>query len=280
MDRIELEATLRADCPTIAESIIARLRRCKSLRAVRTDESVIPVGASKFGGAADLPAGVKWPCWSAERGGGPLQLVSQINLAELDAHLINPALPKAGLLSFFYDTDEMPSGFAAGDETGSKVIFTSDTSNLVRVEPPVMAQHPVRTCRVVASTEWSMPSIWSAVPADVELSDDESDAYFDLRTDLALGTAQLLGFAEEIQHPIEEEAVQFKYGCYQKGKFDAELWEQVKHHVEEWTLLLQVGSDEELNVMWGDVGSIYYAIQTHDLEALNFDDTMLIFQCS
>jgi uncharacterized protein YwqG len=53
-----------------------------------------------------------------------------------------------------------------------------------------------------------------------------------------------------------------------------------KQEGKEWVLLLQVDSDEEeLKVMWGDVGLIYFCIPKDALEQARFEETWLIFQC-
>ena len=50
---------------------------------------------------------------------------------------------------------------------------------------------------------------------------------------------------------------------------------------EEWTLLFQFGSilDGEDEVMFGDLGSIFFCIRKEDLAARKFDDVWLILQC-
>lgn len=47
----------------------------------------------------------------------------------------------------------------------------------------------------------------------------------------------------------------------------------------DWELLLRVDSDENANMMWGDVGRLYYLIRRQDLELRAFEKAWLIFQC-
>lgn len=58
----------------------------------------LPIGASRFGGIPDAPAGFEWP-----RAGGkwPMTFVAQFDLAEIAKLDRDERLPKKGLLSFF-----------------------------------------------------------------------------------------------------------------------------------------------------------------------------------
>lgn len=89
-------------------------------------------GASKFGGAPDLPPDVEIP----SKEGKPLTLIAQINLS--DAALagdVHP-LPGTGVLSFFYDTEEQPWGGEEDDRKGWKVLYYEDPAALERREVP------------------------------------------------------------------------------------------------------------------------------------------------
>ncbi len=61
-------------------------------------EDDLPLGASKIGGAPDLPEGAAWPQ------GAPSFLL-QINLCELAEGVLDIALPREGLLSCFSNRD-------------------------------------------------------------------------------------------------------------------------------------------------------------------------------
>ena len=48
----------------------------------------------------------------------------------------------------------------------------------------------------------------------------------------------------------------------------------------DWMLLLQIDTDDDTAMMWGDVGTIYYWIRKQDLVEGAFDRTWMILQCS
>ena len=56
---------------------------------------------------------------------------------------------------------------------------------------------------------------------------------------------------------------------------------QQKENSKKWQLLFQLDSiqTEKYEMLWGDVGRIYYYINIDDLKMLNFDNCWLILQC-
>ncbi len=200
-------------------------------------------------------------------------------------------LPDSGLLSFFVDFDMDGDGIVGlypWEQAGSTVLHTPAHVELVRRAPPanplpagVFAPRPAWT--------WSHASLGSA-----DLSDEEYDRLDELEMayerELAAsvpsgwaltGRHQLGGHARYIQHPIEEEVVQAVAGCFAAASnFDHGKWNRVKHQVAEWRLLLQIDSDDTLDVMWGDVGTLFWAARQADIDAGRWDAGMFNFQCS
>ncbi len=73
---------IRAHAPArLQDALIALLRPAIALSATRTNDAQIPLGASKFGGAPDVPSGFEWPMWNEK----PLGFLAQINLEEVAA---------------------------------------------------------------------------------------------------------------------------------------------------------------------------------------------------
>ncbi len=51
-------------------------------------------------------------------------------------------------------------------------------------------------------------------------------------------------------------------------------------NAKKWRLLLQIDSNEENEMMWGDVGRLYFWIKKDDLINKNFDKSWFSLQCS
>ncbi len=88
--------------PRLQDALIALLRPAIALSATRADDAQIPLGASKFGGAPDVPPGFEWPMWNDK----PLGFLAQINLEEVAPFDVEELLPKSGLLSFFFSWED------------------------------------------------------------------------------------------------------------------------------------------------------------------------------
>ncbi|MDP3853118.1 DUF1963 domain-containing protein, partial [Phenylobacterium sp.] len=47
----------------------------------------------------------------------------------------------------------------------------------------------------------------------------------------------------------------------------------------DWRLLLQLDTDDEAGMMWGDVGSLYFWIRERDARIGDFSKVWMILQC-
>lgn len=268
-----------AAAPALIDSLIPAVRY-----ATRHGRTQDPTGQSRIGGDPDLPTSVEWPTWLP----GPLRFFIQVNLEEAHAAAPGPLeLPPAGLLSFFADFDDEGNGITGlyGDEReGCRVLYTPRGITVTPRRSPVK---PLTEARLYALGAWT----WSM---NVELLDDEYvaidqlDREYETQMEVALpegyalaGRHQLGGNARFIQHPVEEEVVQAVDGCYdQSGRFDYQRWLRVKDHVTQWRTLMQLDSDETLGFMWGDVGTLYWAIRKDGIKRNDWSSAMFNFQCS
>ncbi|QRG65388.1 DUF1963 domain-containing protein [Brevibacillus choshinensis] len=75
---------------------------------------------------------------------------------------------------------------------------------------------------------------------------------------------QILGHPQNIQNDVYEELNNLKGN----------------EHKEKYILLLQVDTDEEnLHIVWGDFGTIYFVISEDHLKNKKFEETELCLQC-
>ena len=92
------------------------------------------------------------------------------------------------------------------------------------------------------------------------LSWDESHAYLDVRGGIDQGVPiehRLLGWPDPVQN------AEMELECQRATARIDRDWSAT----EEWRLLLQLASDDDVGMMWGDVGLLYFWIRDPDLAA-------------
>lgn len=155
MDLIEF--LIKEGHTDIAESI-KDYRKNTIKMCMKDVEKVIAKGTSKIGGFPDLPPEIPYPTmsgYSCKRGDdteryekSAMQLVAQINLADIADLDIENKLPHTGILYFFWSgeidsihqTNKWVESVADDPENSAyhKVIwYNGDLANLKRTEPPV-----------------------------------------------------------------------------------------------------------------------------------------------
>ncbi len=247
-------------------------------------EALAP-GASRFGGAPDVPPSFAWP----ERDGRPLTFLAQLDLAELRA----PALPASGWLLFFYDVAEQPWGFDPKDAGGARVVHVDAPrpSLARRVHPTVgAAGGPFRGCALSFAPALDLPDPDDDLLARsrIALDDARLDAYLEAAAALsgldgpAATYHHLLGNPQLLQGDMRGECQLVTSGIY-VGKPDAFQGERTQELLRvapsEWRLLLQLDTDEDgPGWTWGDAGRVYFWIRRADLAAGAFDRIWLVLQ--
>jgi uncharacterized protein YwqG len=48
----------------------------------------------------------------------------------------------------------------------------------------------------------------------------------------------------------------------------------------DWRLLLQLDTDDDASMMWGDLGTLYFSVRENEARAGNFENVWMILQCS
>lgn len=260
------------------EQIIAALKPCIRLTTVPRTTKDFPVGVSRFGGIPDLPKSIEYPSFE----GRPLTFLAQLNLEELSSFDTNKLLPSAGILFFFYDAEKQP-WWMEGDKRAWKVIhFNGDTSELMRheVNTIVPEEYCFKSRQVKPKLEYHLPS-WENDAFDMIdfKTDDDEETYMDLVSDIQ----QLDAKEENEREPVHKI---FSYPDEIQGKVsDNWLLDYEKIHRNypksdnEWILLLQVDTDDELEMMWGDGGTLYFGILKDDLINKRFEEVYFRLQC-
>jgi len=225
--------------------------------------STTRIGACRFGGLPDLPKGLPWPGLQ----GAQLDFLLQINLAEIKRILPAVPFPRTGWLWFFYDTENYPWGIERDDRKGWEVLFWHGTAiDLARAKAPTWMTEEalLPVCALsMQQAEW-LPHHTAPAVSNLKLNDTELDAYHDtvkkLRGSEDDPIHKLLGWPDTIQNDMAEGCAKLAGG-------------------KNWRLLLQLDSDENAGMTWGDGGRLYFWIREQDLAVHRFDRCWGVLQC-
>ncbi len=230
------------------------------LAATPWSDETLPVGASKLGGAPDLPAGHTWP----QRQDRPLAFVAQI-------------ARDGGVLSFFYDDSDQPWG-GPGEEDGWRIEHHAG-ADLVR--------HPGAatfvSCKLDSFTELTLPPPRSALARSLgDAVHGTYGALYDTFTRDYRRSPRIDGQVHRSGgHP---DAIQgdmtrrIEYGW--AGKDLDVVDPELEAAARGWRLLLQIDSEDRANMCWGDAGRLYLWIREDDLRANRWDTVRLQLQCT
>ena len=240
-----------------------------------------PGGRTRFGGAPLLPPRFEWPSYERR----PLDFLLQVDLAELRRFECAPTLPPTGLLTFFYDIEGQPWGYDPAERDGSRVVLVDD-GPLVETRPPRRTPLSPAGLRFWASS--TLPAVGSRAYDRLELDAEVPDAYVDFALDFERqgyptrsGLHRLLGHSANIQGDMQLEAQLVSHGLYcgdDRGYLDPRA-AALDAGADDWTLLLQLDSEDAAGMMWGDTGMLYFWIRRADLADRRFDRCWTLLQC-
>lgn len=224
-----------------------------------------PVG--RLGGDPDLPAEVAWPQWE---GHGPLSFVAAIDCAAMAAQVTEYAWPADGTLLFFYFDGQADNGESwvtpadPASKPGSRVLHVPATAATApRPAPAVLTPFPAMPLTAVHA-----PSFDASHDRHHQIGGCPDVIQNEIDTEVAMWA---LGREYGDDDPDEDE----DYDPFDDPEFDPE----VRAEAERWKLLLQVASDRNLDMMWGDAGALYWMIKPEDLAELRLDLAYFTWQC-
>jgi uncharacterized protein YwqG len=243
------------------------------------DETKLPPGASRLGGLPDLPANSVWPQWQ----GIPQSFIAQIRLEELQPYDTQKLLPPKGLLWFFYAAQQDVYGDDPSNKGAWQVLFADSVEQLQRL--PVPAQLPqearFKPCSLSYATELTL-----AVQPELEIpglqwNNDEQKKYdtvfaaFHEQDDTSVPQHRMLGFADVLQDDMR---VQSQLNSNGITDWDSSKAKRLAQEANEWQLLLQVDTDEQIGMHWASVGRLYYWIKGSNLRAGQVRTTWCVLQ--
>ena len=246
------------------------------------DDGESPVGASRLGGIPDVSPGFVWPLWKDR----PLAFLAQLDLSAFASYPFCSVLPRKGVLSFFYDPDQETWGFDPGDRGSWLVHYEPDPQVLARAVPPAtVAIHP--TCALETSEVESLPSVDSPAVVALGLTAEERNVLWDVREHVeqqsdAKADHQLLGLASPIQGDMQLECQLASNGVYcgDATGYASARARELEAGARDWRLLLQIDSDDDAEMMWGDCGRLYFWITEDALRRRAFAESWMVLQCS
>ena len=250
---------------------------CPAVRLVKTKEA----GNSKFGGKPFAESEYfSWP----ESNGQAMAFLAQLDLQEISKVVQFDWLPRSGVLLFFYDVFEMPWGFDPKDRGKWIVIFQHSANYEIEYPLDFSADAKISESYFSAKRVLVLPDSDSHEIEALNLTDEEMDVYLDSKDnnphDMPLH--QVGGFPSPVQgNQMDLESQLASNGLYlgdSKG-YQSKEAKELEAGAKDWKLLFQFDSNDDLDIMWGDCGMLYFWVQEKKSKNKEFENTWLILQC-
>ncbi|MEQ4209680.1 YwqG family protein [Actinopolymorpha sp. B9G3] len=268
--------------PAVAEQWIGLIRPALRLRSCGRNKK--PIG--QLGGFPSLPDDLGWPQW---QGKGSLHFVASIDCGRVPSNRLDIPLPDQGMLYFFYfdadrrylygppeDRSKLPDAvWQTEPETAdaTRVIYVPAGTPTIKREPPEDIDSYLEVgleADIVATGPCSDHPAFAAAIQRLSGADRAYLQDFDnldrFREAMDHGTGhdhRIGGHADPVQNAVEMDVARSLVA----GAYDSAAMRQ---EASRWTLLVQIDSDEEADMQWGDVGTLYWLMRPDDLAARRF----------
>jgi uncharacterized protein YwqG len=233
-------------------------------------------GRSCLGGTPNIAAA--WPRYQ----GRPLSVIAQLDLEEIRAAGGPDWLPQMGRLLFFYEIGYSGWGIGPDDLGCFAVRYEPD---LARPEPPPED----------LPDDWRWPEYAVTFAADISRPDPErlNVNWKELsgKEERALEAAleamapaepahQIGGYPDAIQNEdMEMECQRITSGVRFAATAEPKEASDRRGDVADWRLLLQLDTDNDAGMMWGDTGRLYFWVREQDARAADFSKAWMLLQC-
>lgn len=219
----------------------------------------------------------------------PLSFLACIDCSELPRSEHLNWLPERGCLLFFYDMVDQVWGFDPKDRGGAITVYlapddVASSSGPLSPPTPLPADCDLKQ-RHIAFSLISLPPSWETDEIQsLGLVDAEVDSLIDIRAEL-YGDGphhQIGGFPDPIQTPemdLECQLVTNGLYCGDPSGYNDPRAANLRAGAKDWSLLFQMDSDDDMELMWGDVGMIYFWVKREEARKLDFSNAWLIQQC-
>jgi len=210
----------------------------------------------------------------------------QIKFSEVNGDGAIPELPTSGLLYVFYDQEQTTWGFDPKDEGSWRLLFFDEDCGLkmrrypkdieVRYKGVILAPKPIMTYPPTEDDRLEPLSI-GVTEEQYEEYDDFREANYDEKP-----LHHLWGYPDPVQGAEMEldcELASNGLYCGDETGYEDPRAQELEKNKDSWRLLLQIDSDDEAEMMWGDCGRLYFWIKEDDLKNRRFDKVWMILQC-
>lgn len=198
--------------------------------------------------------------------GNKMQLLAQINFSHIDA----PAsFPKKGLLQFYV------ANHCLEHKQHFRGVLSPNNYKIIYIEQPQLVEHSMH--------EEISKSAYHPIKQPLQLLADngyEPVSIFDYRYDEFIPSTSRNLIEVEDFYEFDDVYLQHYSGAQHKiGGYPYFIQQDLRKHSMELqnydTLLLQIISDDEKGIMWGDCGVIKFFINYYDLLQLHFDRAIM-----
>jgi uncharacterized protein YwqG len=236
---------------------------------------------SRIGGLPDLAESYEWPL---DEDGKPLAFLCQIALTDLPDVARELELPEAGTLYFFFDQEQSVWGFDPKDFPKWRVIYAPAemVGNAERLAPDGLADNYIYNAVPLAfSTIATYPGEYDK---RLTASGIDDQAYWNF-LDTQRGDPpfhMIGGHPYAVQNANMEDDCQLVSGGIYLGDGSgchSASGKALLGQPHDWRLLLQLDSDDDAGMMWGDVGMLYFWIRASDLAKKDFSKVWMVLQC-
>jgi uncharacterized protein YwqG len=237
---------------------------------------------SKIGGVPDVPADFHWPVWKDI----PLSFLCQLDLSDIPELPDNYGMPTSGYLYFFYDQEQSTWGFDPKDKGSWHITYVEHDKKLIKSELPtgmdkffVYHEKTVEFSRIDTYPDWQDERL-----NKLNLTDAQIDKYIALCSSVFQNEPahQLFGHPLPVQGndmDLECQLVSNGLYCGDPSGYKNRKAKKLAAARTNWILLLQLDSDDDAGMMWGDVGKLYFWIRKQDLKEKRFQNAWMILQC-
>lgn len=237
---------------------------------------------TKIGGQPIAKKDFVWPKWNDRS----LAFIMQIKLSEIVSLSQMKLFPSKGFIYVFYDKEQTTWGFDPKDKGSWKIIYETESDDIGIIPYPddLEEDYKYKEKNLEEKRIKTYPSSEDEKFEKLNLTEEQIDEYIDFVDSIYGGNPQhqLFGIENSIQDPdmnLQCQLVSNGLYCGDSSGYNDPEAKKLEKNKADWIFFLQIDSDEDIGMMWGDEGRLYFWIKKDDLSKLNFENIWMILQC-